>query len=45
MESLLNKVEGLKAFIFIKKESNRGVFEIWEIFNNSLFIEHVLLMW
>ena len=44
LESLFNKVAGLKACIFIKKETPTQVFsyEHCEIFKNSFFIGGVL---
>ena len=43
LESLLNKVEGLEAFAYIKKrDSNTGVFyEISKISENIFFEEHL----
>ena len=43
LESLLNKVAGLKPYNFIKKETLTQVFfyEFCKIFRNSYFAEHV----
>ena len=46
LESLFDKVAGLKACIFIEKETLTQVFfcEYCEIIENSFFIEHLLLI-
>ena len=46
LESLFNKVAGLKACIFNNKETPTQVFscEYCEIFKNSFFIEHLLFI-
>ena len=45
-ESLFNKVAGLKACIFIKKETPTQVFscEYCETFTNSLFTKHLFII-
>ena len=47
LEPLFNKVIGLKACNFIEKETPTQVFscEYCKIFNNSLFIEHLFIMY
>ena len=44
LESLFNKAAGLKTRIFIKKEIPTQVFsyEYYEIFKNSVLVEHFL---
>ena len=44
LESLFNKVTGLKAYIFIKKDTPTQIFsyEYCNIFKNSFFMEQLL---
>ena len=46
LESLFNKVTGLKDCILIKKETPTAVFycEYCKIFRNSFFIEHIFII-
>ena len=45
-ESLFDKVSGLKAFVFIRKETPTQAFfcEYYKIIKNNFFIEHRLLI-